>query len=105
MLRFLADVIARGRVLSGEESIEEVRQVGYMAELACGRAADPDRALRALVAECRARTSGVPVLSRRWSNPVQEGWGAPWHMDPRKIAVELPLHVMVRQPLLRPGAS
>lgn len=94
MLAFLAGVIVRGDTLSGQESIEDVRQAGYMAELARGRIADPHRRLDALVAECRARTAGLPVPARPRANPFQKEWGAPWHIGPHKIAVELPLHVM-----------
>ena len=98
MLAFLADVVVRGAALTGEESTDEIRQAGYVAEMARGRIADPHRRLDALVAECRARTRGLPRPQHRWANRFQEEWGAPWHVDLRKIARELPLHAMDRQP-------
>ena len=98
MLEFLADVVVRGAALTGAESTDEIRQAGHVAEMARGRIADPHRRLDALVAECRARTRDQPRPQRRWANRFQEEWGAPWHVDLRKISVELPLHVMDREP-------
>jgi len=94
MLSVLARAAMYGHELTGSESEEDLRQLGYSADLARGRVKDPGRNLEALVSECRLRLQAMSPEDRVYRDPAQARWGALWNMDVGKLKTELPLHVM-----------
>ena len=94
MLALLARVALGRYELGGCESETDLRQLGYVAELALGRVEDPDRNLSKLVAECRERLKGFEAPDGDYRDSVQARWGAEWNFDIGKLKTELPLYRM-----------
>ena len=95
LLSLLARVVICGHEFSGDETEEDLRQLGYGADLARGRVRDPDQNLDALAIKCRNRLSGLSPANRNYRDPVQALWGAEWNMDLGKIRSEL--HVYIQE--------
>jgi hypothetical protein len=93
LMRTLAKAVAVGFVPPESASLDDLRQLGYAAQLARGSVADPDRHLLEVVRFCRKAVAGesVPHVSAR--DRLQAEWGAPWHVDAGKLRTELPLHL------------
>ena len=93
IMRVLARVVTGDFVLPVNPRVDHLRQLGYAAQLARGRVADPDQNLLEVVRVCRSRLTGLPVPEVSARDSVQAAWGAPWHLDAAKLRTELPQHV------------
>jgi len=94
LMELLAKVAAGRHMPDGREDEASLRQLGYACDLARGRVEDPDGNLGRVVRFCRERLEGKAAPAGRFRDPVQASWGAPWHVDARKLRTELPLHLM-----------
>ena len=93
-MALLAKVAVRRYVPDGREDEAFLRQLGHGCDLARGRVEDPGGNLGRVARFCRERLEGTPAPVGHFRDPVQEGWGAPWHVDVGKLRTELPLHLM-----------
>ncbi|WP_037372481.1 hypothetical protein [Salipiger mucosus] len=92
-MSLLADVVT-GRFFPASTDGESfLRQLGYVAQLARHRIDDPEDRLRKVVDFCREQVKDRPAPSGQYRDPIQQRWGAPWHMDLGKLRTELPLQV------------
>ena len=89
LLSLLARTVIYGAGLSGIESRQELRQMGYGADLASGRVDDPDCNLDNLAFKCHQKLAGSQIPDHNYRDPVQQWWGAAWNMDIGKIKSEL----------------
>ncbi len=95
LLELLAKVAAGLHAPDGAEHEDELRQLGYGCYLARRRVEDPDDNLGRVALFCMQCLEGRPrPEDRRFRDPVQERWGAPWHMDIGKLRTELPVYLM-----------
>lgn len=95
LLQRLAKVAAGLHTPDGAEHEDELRQLGYGCYLARRRVEDPDDNLGRVALFCMQCLEGKPPPGgRRFRDPAQERWGAPWHMDIGKLRTELPVHLM-----------
>jgi hypothetical protein len=94
VMEALARVVVSGFVPAGSTSVDELRQLGYAAQLARGSVADPDGHLAGFVKFCRQAVAAAPAPEMPPARDgVQHAWGAPFHVDARKLRAELPLHI------------
>jgi len=98
MLQQLADILEGGSVdlLASEE---QLRQLGYAAQVARGRVPDPENRLLRTIRSCRTALSSNPcpeAKADRARDALQREWGAAWHVDAAKLATELPLYIAAR---------
>lgn len=94
LMELLAKVAAGRHMPDSREDEASLRQLGYACELARGRVEDPDGNLGRVARFCRERLKGTTAPPGRFRDPVQESWGAGWHVDAGKLRTELPLHLM-----------
>lgn len=94
MMKILADVVAGDFGVPEAMQADDLRQLGYAAQVVRGSVDDPEKRLTHLVKLCRAAVAEAPmveIVDAR--DTVQAQWGAPWHVDARKFRRELPLHL------------
>lgn len=96
MLARLAGVVCDGDGLTGAETSEDLRQLGYAAHLARGRVDDPDNHLGRIVKACQSALQGQEPPVGHYRDGAQALWGAAWHLDATKLRTELPLHIRKR---------
>ncbi len=93
LMTTLAQVVVGRFVMSMSAPADDLRQLGYAAQLARGHVDDPQKRLVAVVKACSNAVSGLPKPSVVARDKVQAEWGAPWHVDSGKLKTELPLYV------------
>ena len=93
MMDLLASIAAGKHFPNGDESEDELRQLGYAASLARGRIEDPEDHITRVVKYCRSRVENLPIPAREYRDHVQEWWGASWHLDAQMLKKELHLHM------------
>lgn len=69
---------------------QDIRILGYAAELVYGTIDDPEKRLQTFIKRCK-RELEVPEKSGQYVDLVQARWRSPVHLDVRKLRSELPL--------------
>jgi len=94
MMKTLANALVGDFSLPHSAPLDDLRQLGYAAQVARGSVDDPEDRLTCLVKFCRAAVSNAPVADVVHAHDANQArWGAAWHVDVSKFRTELPLHV------------
>lgn len=94
LIRRLAELVVGAAGVDELLQTEDIRQLGYAADLVKMNVDDPENKLSEFVSLARLRVSQLPPPSCSFKDKVQERWGAPMHLSPRRLRTELPLHIM-----------
>lgn len=93
IMQVLALIVSGRFVMPQSAQPDQLRQLGYAAQFARGRVADPDERLATVIRACCDAIAGLPLPKVEARDKVQASWGVRWHVDAEKLKTELHLYV------------
>lgn len=94
LMQKLAELVVGAAGVDELLQTEDIRELGYAADLVRMNVDDPENRLSEFVRLAHAHLSQFPPPSCSFKDKVQERWGAQMHLSPRRLRTELPLHIM-----------